>query len=129
MNIRKRNLFRDAFFFIVVYERKNKEPDYFRFFEGLSSRVRLVPVESSDDRSAPEKLINVAKEKVTELDATSEEGKVWFVIDTDRWRQQIHALRQEVAIRVEWMVAQSNPCFEVWLYFYAKSQLVAGTDA
>jgi len=116
----KKEPFRDAFFFIVVCEGKNREPDYFRFFDGLSSRVKIVPVESGAG-SAPKLLIENAIAKEEELDAKAERDRVWFVIDTDRWREQLHEIRQECNYHPHWMVAQSNPCFEVWLYFHVKA--------
>jgi hypothetical protein len=76
----KKEPFRDAFFFIVVCEGKNREPDYFRFFDGLSSRVKIVPVESGDG-SAPRLLIEKAISKEEELDANAERDRVWFVIE------------------------------------------------
>ncbi|MGX5817178.1 RloB family protein [Chitinophaga lutea] len=50
-------------------------------------------------------------------------NRVWFVVDTDRWGAQLHELRLECGQRKNWNVAQSNPCFEVWLYFHVKGQL------
>jgi RloB-like protein len=116
----KRAPFRDSFFFIIVCEGKNREPDYFRFFEGMSSRVKIVPVESAVG-SAPKLLIHNAVLKEEELDANAERDRVWFVIDTDRWRDQLHEIRQECDRHPHWRVAQSDPCFEVWLYFHAKT--------
>jgi L-rhamnose mutarotase len=113
--------FRDAFLFIVVCEGTNREPDYFRFFDGMSSRVKVVPVPSTLG-SAPRLLIDIAIEKVKELDANDERDRLWFVIDTDRWREQLHEIREECEQHPNWRVAQSNPCFEVWLYFHAKAQ-------
>lgn len=118
----KKDPYRDAFFFIIVCEGKNREPDYFRFFEGMSSRVKIIPVESQAG-SAPRLLIDIAIAKEEELDANSERDRVWFVIDTDRWRDQLHEIRQECQSHIHWRVAQSNPCFEVWLYFHAKTEL------
>jgi hypothetical protein len=118
----KRIAFRDAFYFIIVCEGKNREPDYFRFFDGISSRVKIVPVESIDG-SAPKILIRTAVANEEELDAKADRDRLWFVIDTDRWREQLHEIRQECEQHNHWRVAQSNPCFEVWLYFHAKTQL------
>lgn len=120
----KKAPFRDAFFFIIVCEGKNREPDYFRFFNGISSRVKIVPVESGVG-SAPTLLIENAIEIEDELDANADKDRVWFVIDTDRWREQLHEIRQECEQHPHWKVAQSNPCFEVWLYFHAKADLPA----
>ena len=118
----KKASFRDAFYFIIVCEGQNREPDYFKFFDGISSRVKIVPVESTGG-SAPKKLIAYAIAKEEELDAIAERDRVWFVIDTDRWREQLHEIRQDCEAHAHWRVAQSNPCFEVWLYFHAKGQL------
>lgn len=118
----KKAPFRDAFFFIIVCEGKNREPHYFRFFDGMSSRVKIVPVESGVG-SAPRLLIENAIAKEEELDANAERDRVWFVIDTDRWNNQLHEIRQECELHPHWKVAQSNPCFEAWLYFHAKAEL------
>lgn len=118
----KKHSFRDAFYFIIVCEGQHREPDYFKFFDGISSRVKIVPVESAGG-SAPKKLIEHASRKEEELGANAEIDRLWFVIDTDRWREQLHEIRQECAAHSHWQVAQSNPCFEVWLYFHAKGQL------
>lgn len=118
----KKQPYRDAFFFIIVCEGRNREPDYFRFFDGISSRVKIVPVDNSND-SAPKLLVEKAMLKEEELDAKAEKDRVWFVIDTDRWGQQLHEIREICNQHEHWRVAQSNPCFEVWLYFHAKAQL------
>ncbi len=118
----KKVAFRYASLFIVVCEGTNREPDYFRFFDGMSSRVTVVPV-ASRHGSAPRLLIDVAMAAESELDANEDRDRVWFVIDTDRWREQLHEIRQECETHPHWRVAQSNPCFEVWLYFHAKAQL------
>lgn len=118
----KKASFRDAFYFIVVCEGQNREPDYFNFFDGISSRVKIVSVESSEG-SAPKKLIGNALAIEEELDASAERDRLWFVIDTDKWKEQLHEIRKECEAHPHWKVAQSNPCFEVWLYFHARAQL------
>lgn len=118
----KKAPFRDAFLFIIVCEGANREPDYFRFFDGMSSRVKVVPLQSAGS-SAPNQLVQIAMAAEQELSVDPNVDKLWFVIDTDRWRNHLHSIRQECAIHTNWQVAQSNPCFEVWLYFHAKAQL------
>lgn len=117
----KRETFRDAFYFIIVCEGQNREPDYFRFFDGISSRVKVIAVQNIAGQSSPLQLIENALRKEEELDARSSNDQVWFVIDTDKWRAQIHQLRKECEHHQNWFVSQSNPCFEVWLYYHAKS--------
>jgi hypothetical protein len=80
-------------------------------------------VQSVLGNSAPNKLIAPALKKEKELNVDKKYDCLWFVIDTDRWREQLHELRAECDKHAHWKVAQSNPCFEVWLYFHAKAVL------
>jgi hypothetical protein len=68
-------------------------------------------------------LIEKALTKEEELGVNPKEDRIWFVIDTDRWGAQLHEIRQECEQHPHWAVVQSNPCFEVWLYFHAKPGL------
>ena len=116
----KKAPFRDASFFIIVCEGQNSEPNHFRFFEGISSRVKIISEASKGGGSAPNWLIKNAINKEKEINANPEFDQTWFVIDTDRWKKLIRQLRNECANHQNWNVAESNPCFEVWLYFYVK---------
>lgn len=120
----KREPFRDAFFFIIVCEGAEREIAYFNFFDGMSSRVKLVPV-TNERGSAPNLLVEAAVKIEEQLKADPSEDQVWFVIDTDRWRDHLHEIREECSQRPHWQVVQSNPCFEVWLYFHAKPKIPA----
>jgi hypothetical protein len=51
-----------------------------------------------------------------------EGDQVWFVIDTDEWGSSIRELKDRCEPRLNWFVAQSNPCFEIWLYYHFFSQ-------
>lgn len=119
---KKKAPFRDAFFLLILCEGKNREPQYFRFFDGLSSRVKVIPIES-EAGSSPKWLIEKAREVEAELEIDANKDRIWFVIDTDRWRNQLLEIRKNCDMHYHWNVAQSNPCFEVWLYFHAKSTL------
>ena len=90
----KKAPYRDAYFLIIICEGKNREPQYFRFFDGLSSRVKVIAVESEVE-SSPKWLIEKAKEIDIKLDLDPDRDKIWFVIDTDRWRKQLLEMRQE----------------------------------
>ena len=118
----KKAPFRDAFFLIIICEGKNREPQYFHFFNGLSSRVKVIPI-VSETGSSPRWLIEKAGAVEPELEINADKDRIWFVIDTDRWRNQLLEIRKECDKHHHWNVAQSNPCFEVWLYFHAKSNL------
>lgn len=51
-----------------------------------------------------------------------EGDQVWFVIDTDAWGEAIPELKSLCRSRPGWFVAESNPCFEVWLYYHVFSE-------
>ena len=46
------------------------------------------------------------------------EDELWFIIDTDKWGKEVDTLRESVAKHKNWFIAQSNPSFEVWLYYH-----------
>lgn len=118
----KKAPYRDAYFLIIICEGKNREPQYFRFFDGLSSRVKVIALES-EGANSPKGLLTKAADIELSLELDPDKDRIWFVIDTDRWRNQLLEMRQECEKHPHWHVAQSNPCFEVWLYYHAKSEL------
>ena len=125
----------------IVCEGKGTEPDYFGFFQGLSSNLEIIPI-PPEGGTDPIKLKELAISKFFTRD-----GKffidyrlhetVWFVIDTDDWERtgKITSRRffcesinskdashwkefSEVKPYSVCNVAQSNPCFELWLYYH-----------
>jgi L-rhamnose mutarotase len=120
----KKDAFRDAYLFIIICEGSKREPDYFRFFDGMSSRVKIVPLPNEAGKGSPIQLIeNATKAQATYMDNENPEDQIWFVIDTDRWREQIRELRMACDQNARWNVVQSNPCFEVWMYYHIKNTL------
>lgn len=134
----KREPSKDAHKIYIVCEGRGTEPNYFAFFEGLSSNLQVITIPPTDG-SDPLKLMARAKEKLVDEGRTYtveyEHGDtVWFVIDTDTWEKEgkIAPLREfcaqknasipleydEVKAYSAWNVAQSNPCFEIWLYYH-----------
>lgn len=127
---------RDSRKIYIYCEGNKREFDYFRFFCGLSSNVNIIPIPSKDGKTDPEKLMEAAQEefginsdvspKFT-LDV-SQQDNVWFVIDTDLWGSKITDLRnfcktQNAGLDNEtWYVSQSNPSFEIWLYYHKFSE-------
>lgn len=129
---------RDARKLYIFCEGVGTEPSYFSFFEGLSTNLEIitVPPESGTD---PLKLLELAKSKLLDDDSRfvmdyRANDSVWFVIDTDSWEKEgkIIPLRafcdknnidfQEKYTEVKpygaWNVVQSNPSFEIWLYYH-----------
>ena len=134
----KREPSRDAHKIYLVCEGKGTEPDYFKFFEGLSSNLQVITIPPADG-SDPIKLMELAKKNLIgpgrKYTVECEHGDtVWFIIDTDTWEEEgkIKPLRDfclvqnssikdqmdEVKPYPVWNVAQSNPCFEIWLFYH-----------
>ena len=134
----KREPSRDAHRVFIICEGELSEPKYFSFFEGLSQNlcVITIPPESGTD---PIKLAQHAEEKFdAEMGKYSldylQGDSVWFVIDTDTWEkegkvaalrkyckernQELYAKHTETKQYDAWRIAQSNPCFEIWLYYH-----------
>jgi len=113
----KKEPFRSASLFVIICEGEKREPQYFEFFDGLTSKIKVRPIPSSEGKSAPVHLIENANEAEKKFEVV-EDDDVWFVLDIDRWRDGIHVLQEECRKKKNWNVAISNPCFEVWLYYH-----------
>jgi len=111
--------------YFVFSEGEKRETTYFYFFNRIASQIIIQIVPLSEGKNSPMGLYYTACSK---LIATAEnpnpaysvniDDEVWFVVDTDRWGEEIHTLREHVAKHPNWFVAQSNPSFEVWLYYH-----------
>jgi hypothetical protein len=121
-NFEKKEPFRSASLFIIICEGEKREPQYFDFFDGLTSKIKVRPIPSTDGKSAPVHLIENAKEAEAKFEVGEDDG-IWFILDIDRWRDGIHHLHEECRNRKNWDVAISNPCFEVWLYYHFEQSL------
>ena len=134
----KREPSRDAHKIYLVCEGKDTELNYFKFFEGLSSNLQVIAIPPTVGTD-PIKLMKRAQEVLLDdnrqYTVECEHGDtVWFIIDTDTWEKEgkIKPLREfcqeqndiirekydEVKPYPVWNVAQSNPCFEIWLYYH-----------
>ena len=126
---------KDAKKVYIYCEGEDREVKYFKFFQGFSSNINILPIANKGGKSDPLKLMEQAKvdfigtdeERAKYiLDSIDQHDEVWFVIDTDCWNEgnKIEALRkfcvaQNDKMKSEaWKVAQSNPCFEIWLYYH-----------
>lgn len=127
---------KDAKLIIIYCEGKKREKDYFNYFIGISSRIRLeVEPPTEHDNNSPLGLYDKTKLQLFGTDDTPpkyellDHDEIWFVIDTDTWGNSINELRRKSINNRNWFVAQSNPCFEVWLlYHFNKYQEFEGMD-
>src|ERR1700743_2745410 len=100
----KKSPFRSSSLFVIVCEGEKREPQYFEFFDGLSSRIKVKIIPSVDGKSSPSHLLTNA---IFELDKIQfvEDDELWFVIDLDKWTSQIHQLQNECKGKANWHIA------------------------
>ncbi|MEN0002969.1 MAG: RloB family protein [Bacteroidota bacterium] len=117
---------RDATLILILCEGGKREPDYFNYFSNIDSRVNvaIIPADSKANNS-PTGLYDLAchltgykLESVSPEFQLTGEDELWFVIDTDQWGDKIEALYRLSSEASNWFIAQSNPCFELWLYYH-----------
>lgn len=131
---------KDAKKIYIICEGQDNEYQYFRYFDGFSSNINIIPIPSINGQSDPLKLKEQAvalffgkkEEELLPVYTLSKEDidEVWFVIDTDRWNEgnKIEQLkefcRQQNTVGLSsWKVAQSNPCFEIWHFYHFFEQM------
>ncbi len=134
----KKNPSKDSHKIYIICEGTDTEPCYFKFFENLSSNLQIITIPPKYGTD-PLKLMELAEQilsgenRIYTVDY-AQNDKVWFVIDTDSWEIEgkitplrnfcsdknagIHKTYDEIKPYSAWNVAQSNPCFEIWLYYH-----------
>jgi hypothetical protein len=122
----------DAKKIYIICEGSETEEKYFKYFQGFSSNIDIIPIPSENGKTDPLKLkenaelLFLAKEDFKPKYELSIEYKdeVWFVIDTDNWNEgnKIEQLRvfceQNNNDLKQWFLVQSNPCFELWQFYH-----------
>lgn len=120
---------KDGKLYFIFCEGDKRETTYFYFFNRIASQIiiQIVPIE--DGKNSPIGLYNNACQSLLKSEEnpnpsyTLNDGdEVWFIIDTDKWGEQIDTLRGKVSNHQNWFVGQSNPSFEVWLYYHFRDQ-------
>jgi RloB-like protein len=112
---------KDARLYIIFSEGSKTEPNYFRYFNGITSQVKIEVIGSEYGRTSPAELYDAAcrillpgSENPNPKYQLADEDEIWFVFDTDDWGSVIPDIRSKICQQKNWFVAQSNPCFEVW---------------
>jgi len=113
---------RDFNLIYIFCEGIKREVSYFDFFNRLNSRIIRI-MDHVDGHQTPMGLFNTAVNKFFGSNGNPEfefvDGdQAWFVVDTDQYLDEIRNLRLELREKNNWFIAQSNPCFEVWLYYH-----------
>lgn len=122
---------REAKSIFIFCEGAKREYQYFKYFREIDSRINIeiYKLHPHEDNS-PLGLLTIAKQSI--LVGTDnpkpkysfqQNDEVWIILDSDkdqadsRAPQIIHVL-EECNQTPNWFLAQSNPCFEVWLYYH-----------
>lgn len=120
----------------ILCEGAKTETGYFRFFQNFSSNIDIIPIPPIQGHTDPLKLMERANELFYQPESDQSRipdklfgDEVWFVFDTDDWNNsgKIKTLREFIEAKNTdanpCRAAQSNPSFEVWLYyhFYAEA--------
>lgn len=121
---------KDAKKIYIFCEGARREVDYFKYFQGFSSVIELTPIPCQHGKSDPVKLMERAvtlfDSKPPQYTLSEEYGdEVWFVIDTDEWHDKGYITillnfcdQKNTSERPVWNICQSNPSFEIWLYYH-----------
>ncbi|WP_373497279.1 RloB family protein [Aquiflexum sp.] len=122
---------REARSIYIFCEGKRREKNYFDYFREMDSRINVEVYElNGEEDNSPLGLLEIAKRSIIESEVNpnpsytfQENDEVWIVLDTDPDQQesrkeQIDTVRREISKLDAWFVTESNPCFEVWLYYH-----------
>ncbi|SFB72638.1 RloB-like protein [Flexibacter flexilis DSM 6793] len=125
---------REAKSVYIFCEGARREYQYFNYFREIDSRIKVeVNKLKSDENNSPKGLYELAensfigeKPKFT----IQENDEIWIVLDTDPDKansraEQIKQVKEDCQSKGNWFVVESNPCFEVWLFFHQNEKFEA----
>ncbi len=122
--VRKSKL-RDAKAIVIATEGELTEPIY---FEALAlderfrnPRVEITVLPTTEGHSAPDHVIR-RLDKIRRNYRFYEGDELWLVIDKDKWDDsKLSRIAQLVSQEEKYYLADSNPCFELWLLLHHRS--------
>lgn len=114
---------RDYSLFAIACEGTEREPDYFRLFDG-TDRIKVDIIEDGEG-SAPSKVLARVVDYISENQLDADYGdSLWCVIDKDKWPQdqieELHAFCNQKSNR---HLVISNPSIEIWLLYHKLADL------
>lgn len=110
---------RDATLFVIACEGAVREKEYFEHLGEYSSRIRIKVLDQYGQHKSAPKWIQDSAARYASETGLQEEDQLWLVMDIDRWKVEVfHEIQQTCEAHVNWNLALSNPCFEVWLYLH-----------
>lgn len=124
---------REAKSLYIFCEGRKREYQYFKYFKEIDSRINVeVNKLSSDDDNSPNGLYNLAESSFSGTKpkfTLQENDEVWIVLDTDPDKsnsreEQITQIKEKCNEKENWFIVESNPCFEVWLFFHKNEKVI-----
>ena len=114
--------YRDSHLVVIAAEGRKTEKKYLvdlaaRFH---NSRVKVLIVDTEENRSSPEHVIEKLNGFTSEF-SLEEDDTVWLVVDVDRWGEKKLAEVARQALQKHYQLAVSNPCFELWMLLHHRS--------
>jgi len=125
---------RDYSLFAIASEGSDREPEYFRPFDGID-RIKVDIIEEENEHendgkehrqgSSPLSVLARVKEYVSRNQLSAEYGdSLWCVIDVDKWpMEQIEELHSFCSQKDNRHLVISNPCIEIWLLYHKLTDL------
>jgi len=121
----KRDPTKESKLYFLFCEGEKRETLYFHFFNSIASQIILQIMPHENGHNSPLGLYNSAVKNLIPNDENknpeyilNQIDEVWFIVDTDEWGPQIEDLRRAITAHNNWYIAESNPCFEIWLYYH-----------
>ncbi len=108
--------------YVLVTEGTNTEPSYFGDL-AADDRIRHPAVHFEiipSPESSPDYVIAQLSEFNNEHNLL-ETDELWLVIDRDKWKPHIWTRVAQEANQKGFLLADSNPCFELWLLLHHRS--------
>ena len=109
--------FRDSSLVVIATEGEVTEKRYFEHFRLTSSRVQIRVLETQDGRSAPKHVFERLRQFRKDFDLGPKD-LLCLVVDYDRWPDAQLAEIASKARKLDFLLAVSRPCFELWLYLH-----------
>lgn len=119
MRQRKVSFKRTKRLFVIATEGAETEPIYFDLFRcGRDHDIRIKILDNYNHKSRPIDVYKrlIAYEREHKL---GENTEYWAVIDRDSWhKSEIDEVAAKMALRTNYNLAVSNPCFELWIWLH-----------
>jgi hypothetical protein len=111
-----------SYLIIIATEGEETEPQYFRLFqEPCENKIRIEILPTVEGLSSPAHVLRRMNKQVKVLKSElqfGEKDQFWLVFDFDTWCQRMFDEVRRTASQKKYMLAVSNPCFELWLYLH-----------